>query len=140
MLRATLIVASSVPNEGATSGSNAGVVKLSTNKVLYSARSIHWQRWGGERNHHCLHQDVQFDYIQDESSQKQKRALDNHLVQKNLAAVWSEVLQSCERFAQDLQQTALHSQQSLLLSFLSSRLPSTSWLFRWSVWGPLCPR
>lgn len=44
MLRATLIVASRVPNEGATSGSNAGVVKLSTNKLLCSARSIHWQR------------------------------------------------------------------------------------------------
>lgn len=40
MLRATLMVASSVPKEGATSGSNAGVVKLSTNRVLYSAKSI----------------------------------------------------------------------------------------------------
>lgn len=72
MLRATLIVASRVPNEGATSGSNAGVVKLSTNKVLYSARSIHWQRkWGGQKKHHqSLHQD--------QSSQKnKKRAADN---------------------------------------------------------------
>lgn len=40
MLRATLMVASSVPKEGATSGSNAGVVKLSTNRVLYSAKSM----------------------------------------------------------------------------------------------------
>ena len=41
MLRATLMVASRVPKEGATSGSNAGVVKLRTNRVLYSAKSIH---------------------------------------------------------------------------------------------------
>lgn len=34
------MVASRVPNDGATSGSKAGVVKLSTNRVLYSARSI----------------------------------------------------------------------------------------------------
>lgn len=41
MLRATLMVASRVPKEGATSGSKAGVVKLRTNRVLYSARSMH---------------------------------------------------------------------------------------------------
>lgn len=62
------------------------------------------------------------------------------LVQENLAAVGSEVLQSCQRFAQYLQQTALNSQQSLLLSFLSSRLPSARWLFRGGVGGLLCPR
>lgn len=60
------------------------------------------------------------------------------LVQENLAAVWGEVLQRGECFAQDLQQTALHRQQSLLLSLLSARLPSTGCLFRRGVWGPLC--
>ncbi len=40
MLSATLMVAMRVPNDGATSESKAGVVKLNTNSVLYSARSI----------------------------------------------------------------------------------------------------
>lgn len=48
------------------------------------------------------------------------------------------MLQSCQGFAEDLQKTALHSQQGLLLSFLS--LPSTFCLFRQGLGGPLCPR
>ncbi len=40
MLSATLMVAMRVPKDGATSESKAGVVKLNTNSVLYSARSI----------------------------------------------------------------------------------------------------
>lgn len=57
MLRATLMVASRVPNEGATSGSNAGVVKLSTNRVLYSAKSIHWHP-RGDKNRQVSEWDV----------------------------------------------------------------------------------
>lgn len=60
------------------------------------------------------------------------------LVKKNLAAVWSEVLQGCQGFAEDFQKTALHSQQGFLLGFLS--LPSTCRLFRRGLRGPLCPR
>ena len=41
MLRATLMVPSRVPKEGGTSGSKAGALKLRTNSVRYSARSIH---------------------------------------------------------------------------------------------------
>lgn len=135
MLRATLIVASRVPNEGATSGSNAGVVKLSTNRVLYSARSIHWQRERGRKKIIRV-----FIRIKVHRKTQNKGPRTTNLVQKDLAAVWSEVLQSCECFAQYLQQTTLHRQQGLLLSLLPSRLPSTSWLLRRGVRRPLCSR
>lgn len=59
------------------------------------------------------------------------------LVQENLAAVWSEVLQSRQGFAEDLQKTALHSQQGLLLGFLP--LSSACCLFRRGLWGLLSP-
>lgn len=59
------------------------------------------------------------------------------LVQEYLAAVWSEVLQCCQGFTEDLQKTALHSQQGLLLSFLS--LPASCCLFRRGLRRPLRP-
>ena len=46
----------------------------------------------------------------------------SHLVQQYLAAVWGEVLQSGQSFAEDLEQAALHRQQGLLLHLLP--LPS----------------
>ncbi len=73
--------------------------------------------------------------METEESLEQNKPAD--LVQEYLAAVWSEVLQSCQGFAEDLQKTALHSQQGLLLGFLS--LPSTWCLFRRGLGGPLCP-
>lgn len=92
MLRATLIVASRVPNEGATSGSNAGVVKLSTNKVLYSARSIHWQR---QRRGGIVINFIRM-YILDESSQKNKKG---HWTTTWSKRIWQQSGVKCCRVA-----------------------------------------
>lgn len=61
--------------------------------------------------------------------------MQSDLVQEDLAAVWGEVLQSGQGFAEDLQKAALHSEQGLLLSLLP--LPSTRCLFGGCLWGPM---
>lgn len=110
------------------------------------------ERWRGEAEHeqgpilcqvHALteHGDIALALTQKQKGENTKLAIraaePADLVQQYLAAVWSEVLQSGQRFAEDLQQAALHRQQGLLLRLLS--LPSTGRLFRRGLGAPLCP-
>lgn len=69
---------------------------------------------------------------------------DPYLIQYDLAAIGSEMLQAGERLAEDFEQGALHGQHGLLLYFVplaSTRRPGSGWLqlLGRRLWGALRP-